>query len=267
MTSIAFLRQIVTDIHSVAPQGARKAVRAKLAEQISLPCREDDLKTEQLHFKFEMANAVRAKVMKADRYLREAEYKLRVHLSHIFEKETNTLVKNTLKKLGIRIENKTINEIEPTKTFQILQGLNISKKAGFKLPKTVVVEDLQNKCGGYFKLSEPKKIHVNLNQNELCATTIHETAHKNDLAEHIVRYIPVLDALSLISSKLIPSFNKNLITKEVRDYAAINRNEFIACTAEKLLSEQKSWSDLDPKIKKLYKLFLGPKFKTNEIKT
>jgi hypothetical protein len=282
MTSISTLRQIVKDIHAVAPQGARKAVRAKLTEQISRPISETEIMIEQLRFKSDMQNAVMEKVFTRNgddftvtrhSYATatevssfETRYKLRKHLSNIFDKEKNTLIKNTLTKLGVEIKNKTINEIEPNKTFEILQGLNISKKVGFKLPKTVVVEDLRTmNCSGYFILLQPKKIHIDPNKDKLCATTIHETAHKNDIAGHIVNTIPAINAFSLIADTFIQLFNKNLITKEVRNYAATNRDEFIACTVEKLLSEQKTWTDLDPKIKKLYNLFLGPKFKTNEL--
>lgn len=57
-----------------------------------------------------------------------------------------------------------------------------------------------------------------------------------------------------------------MITKEVKEYATKNRSEFVACTATKLISEGKTWSDFNPKIEKLYKMFRGPKLNLGETK-
>jgi hypothetical protein len=265
MASIAVLRQIVTDIHSFAPQGLRKAMRSELAAKI---CKPNTLVQNKISF-FELSSNFYMHIdangtsdFNMSRWHRpslSSDY-----FAKVYCKEQNLAIKKTLKDIGVHLRNKTGEKIAPERKFNILQGLMVSKKAGMELPKTVILENLTDELG-YFLQSRPKIITIDPNRDKLCKTAIHETAHKNDAAANIVSKLPIVNALSLITDKLIPLFNKNLITKEVRNYAVTDRDEFIACTVEKLLSEQKSWSDLDPKIKKLYNLFLGPKIKTNEL--
>jgi len=264
MTSISSLRQIVTDMHSFAPQGLRKAARAELAEMISEPSRFSIATLNRMRFaqpgyhgysKSERSFGAISKLIKSNSKNSISDY-----LSKIYDTEQNVLIKKIIKNLGIEFKNETNDKIHPDVIFSILQGLTASKKAGLKLPKNVILEEIED-CRGYFRRFKPKNIYVDPSGMGICSTTIHETVHKNDRAVRIVRCIPVIGTIERIGGKLTTSLNKKIIKQEIRKYAATNREEFLACTAEKLIAEQKIWSDLDPKIKKLYDMFLGPKLK------
>jgi len=252
MTSISKLRQIVTDMHTVFPQGARKAARAELAEKINKPGNVHDLISSRLAF----SNPDILGYWGSKRPFKKES--VSSYLSKIYDKEQNMLINKTIKNFGVEIKN----EIH----YEILQGIAVSKKAGLKLPKNVIVKNLEGHLGLFYD-SELKNIYIHPTNDKFCLTVIHETAHKNDMAAFIVNCIPVFNDISdFIGGKLISSFNKKLISQEICEYATKNRNEFIACTAHKLLSEGKQWTDLDPKIKRLYKLFLGPKLNLGQNK-
>lgn len=169
-------------------------------------------------------------------------------------------IKETAKGLGVQFTNKSKNEIGSLKIFEVLNGLFASKKAGLKLPKIVEFKKMQQH-GTHLWLN-PKKINLNPKSNEMLSNTIHEVTHKNDLGGRLTSVIPLLSILLKLPGVITTVSKYSTIEKTFgHNYAAINREEFIACTAEKLIAEKKSWSDLDPKIKKLYDMFKGPKLK------
>ena len=268
MTSISVLRQIVSDIHAVSPEGLRKVLSSELAAKSLIP---STLEANEKAFAKFSKKHMSDFFCSANQRSSGGKLNLSYHQSYstyyfakMYEKEQIKFTSRTLKKIGIELKNETYEIIKPEITFNILQGLLTSKKAGFKLPKTVVLEDMTERMTGYWQAINAKKIFINPKGDDLCVSTIHETAHKNDIASRVVNRILFAGILAAIPNKLIPLLNKNLIQKEICNYAAKNRREFIACTVEKLLSEQKTWADLDPKIKKLYDIFLGPKIKLND---
>jgi len=257
MTSISTLRQIVTDMHLVAPQGLRKVARAELAEKIDKPSGVFAVWANRQQFLIPETHGYRCS---------ESSYprtSVSNYLSKIYYKEQNMIIKKTIRNFGVEIKNETNYKIDEYATFNILQGLTVSKKAGLKLPKNVILETMED-CAGYFKPLKPKNIYIDPSESKLCSTVIHETTHKKDKFPRIISFVPIFGGLQIFGNGLILRLNKKLIKNEICEYATTNRNEFVACTAEKLLGEGKQWTDFDPKIKKLYDMFMGPKLKLGQ---
>lgn len=160
--------------------------------------------------------------------------------------------KKTMQELGIKIEKEKGETISLEKLYQVFQGLLISKKFFRKIPNEIILENLED-CSGYFQRIHPERIHIDPSNSEVFSTTIHETAHKNDT--NILWFIGDLIAPQIIKR------NRNLIKNEIGSSACTDRDEFIAETAEYLISHGKTWDDVDPKIKRLYKILLGPKLR------
>lgn len=158
--------------------------------------------------------------------------------------------KKTMQELGIKIRKEKKKKISLEKLYQVFQGLLISKKRFGKIPSEIILEELED-CSGYFQKAFPERIHIDLSSGDVFSTTIHETAHKNDT--NILGFIGDLIAPPIIKQ------NKNLIKNEIGSNACTDRDEFIAETAEYLISYGKTWNDVDPKIKRLYKILFGPK--------
>lgn len=253
MVSIGELRQIVSEVQTVFPQGLRKTARLRLAEQIKcLPVSE-------------VTNINKDSVKKlTDIFSKETALD---YYSKIRAQEQNKIVKIGMKELdgSIKFKNKTANDIGDTTMFGVLKGLFKSETTGLKLPKTIEFKNFHHRkdiCdNGEIKWHKPGKIYLNPESDDIFRTTIHEITHDNDLWGRLtsVAYrIPILQLMRLPGS-LITNFKANLIEKEISNYASFNREEFVACTAAKLISEGEQWSALDPKIKKLYDMFRGPK--------
>lgn len=260
MIKISTARQIVSDIHMVFPEGLRKAVRKDLAENIHqrhgfYQCAGDSLR-------FLGQNASEFKRLLLLNYPVEVLNNLygggksKAYCASLCEKELNKLMQKSLKENKVRINNMSANELGPEIIYDIWEGLMITKKAGLKLPERVNFKNLMD-CDGSFNIFKPKKIYIDSNCRRIRKTTIHETIHKNDFIAIILNRFTGIT----IFTKLLVRTHKKTIGKELCEYAYKNRNEFIACSAEKILTDGKSWSALDPKIRRLYKILLGPKLK------
>lgn len=123
-------------------------------------------------------------------------------------------------------------------------------------------ENMPNKKGlqmaGNFEPAFPHRIRINptLQAPKLYSRTIHELIHQHDRAN------PIVDLVRSIYGKIKISKNKGLISSEIDRYATTSRSEFVARTAEKIITEGKTLLDLHPKVAELFKLLAGSKFKT-----
>lgn len=182
-------------------------------------------------------------------------------------------IKQTASDLGVKLTNTTDKKILTSKMFDTLEGLFISKKAGLKLPKEIKFKNME--LDGAYHLWTPKKIYLNPKienyaahkqanmSTSLSSAAIHEITHANDLGFKLTGTIPFLNIPLRLPGFFATGFNSLKITKNLNRLASLDREEFIACTAEKLLFESKKWSDFDPKIKKLYDLLKGPNLNLN----
>jgi len=253
MINIKVAREFIADIHSIYPKGLRPTVRKNLTKAINTPSVISNFKDEydifgELQFNLNRNNNKQR--------LKSENFNLLKYLTKIVAKENQQLFTKTLKQMNVIVCNKTDNKLENNTKISLLQGLATAKSSGLKLPNTISIELNPNKnINGEYKEDFPHTIflYTNKNNNALGKTTIHEIVHMND--KHNWFY----NLISLIITKLL---YKNLIAKEIREYATSDRDEFIACTAAKILSEGKNWSDLHPLIQKLYKFMGGPEIKT-----
>lgn len=171
-----------------------------------------------------------------------------------------------IKDVGVVVKNESsLKKIPNDKLLGVLRGLNVAKHAFKKLPKQVVFETLPLKDQGNFNPQFFNRIVLNPLAKDIDETCVHEIAHRNDKVDLIFGNIPILCLLSSLiaigSSRLLLNRNKEKIISQIGKYALTDRSEFLAETARKLVCEGKSWQDFDPKIQKLYKIFLGPKIK------
>lgn len=167
---------------------------------------------------------------------------------------SNGDVDSKIKELGVVFKNQTKQQLTLSKKSDILKGLILLQKADLKLPKIIELEDTNN---GRYSFWHPKTIYFDSNFEDLILATVHEALHKNHLS--LVNFfwrIPDIDC----AQKLIEKHKKS-IGSELRDHAFDNMYEFVACAGEKLILEEKNWSDLSPIIKTLYDCFKGPKLK------
>lgn len=176
--------------------------------------------------------------------------------SDVYNEEQGNFVDEQLKSLGIRIANRTQSAISNNILFEILNGIMNTLKHFPKSPTIVEFKDLgfNSKGRKIFGLYDPEKsmtifIDSHIKDQQVLPVVVHEITHEND---------PSLFNESILDNILL-IFHSSKIKKEIRSYALTDRSEFVACTAEKLVSEGKTWNDLDPKIYKLYKHFNGPK--------
>ena len=168
--------------------------------------------------------------------------------------QSNDNVDAKIKSLGVTFKNTTKQQLTTLKKGDILAGLILSKNAGLKLPEVIEIEDTNN---GHYSLLHPKTIRLDSNYEDLILATVHETLHKNHLSPfNFLFKIPDAD----FSKDLIYKHTRS-IASDLRRHAFDNIYEFVACTGEKLIMEEKNWSDLNPIIKKLYNRFKGPKLK------
>lgn len=174
--------------------------------------------------------------------------------------EENKLINSIVRQLNVKVVNNTNQDIQNQSVLGALKGLVMAKGKGLNLPKNIIFKKIET--SGHFCIIKPRNIYLNpeLNPIEIANTSIHETTHKNDILGMLTR-IPVLSFITGTPGYIITKLNRTNITKSLGDYACTDREEFLACTAEKLIGENKTWSDLDPKIQKLYKFFRGPKLK------
>lgn len=261
MINISEARQIVSNIQEVFPHGLRKAVRIHMVERINQPSNIVPNEVSKTFFfqtrldKFKSSFSTNNLVNDLhSKYVNSVPD----YYSKIWDNELDMLINRTSKKLGVKIKNLTNDKTSSQVKFNILQGLLVSKKAGLKLPQIIKLKYLK-KHGGGFRPIYPNTILLDPRCDAVSSITIHEIAHKNDF-ENLLYYSLVKISLAT-AGKLILKANKKIIERELCENAHKNRCEFIASTVQKLLYEKKSWSDFDPKIKKLYDFFEGPKLK------
>lgn len=122
-------------------------------------------------------------------------------------------------------------------------------------------ENMPDKKGlqraGYFESVYPDRTHINptLEAPKLYSRTIHESIHQYD------RTNPISELARSIYGKIRIMMNKKAIATEIDRYATTNRSEFVARTAEKIITEGKTLQDLHPKVGALFKSLAGPRFK------
>ena len=245
MVNVSVLRQIVSDMHAGFPAGIRKFARNNICEKFSLPYSESILKPAAGHHEF------------FEKYGTDTFF---TYYHKVEEQEGNKLINKLKKELNINVEfiNKTKTNPCPSQMIEVWAGLIKSKKTGFKLPKVVEFEYLHKRGrAAEFNILTPKKLYLDPLYGTNSTYTMHEIAHKNDLGCRIINFPIAL--LLKIPGDIVIRRNRSKIVAELGEYAGTNRDEFIAETAQKLIHENKQWSDLDPKIKKLYNLFMGPK--------
>lgn len=243
MANISVLRQIVSNVHACFPTGIRKTARLVVSERLSLvktPMTEGFLKQDLLN------------TFSNDRVTVLQYY------SKVKQQESFKLINKVMKELNITFINKTNQDITESQMLDTLSGLVKAKNAGFKLPKVIKFKNLK-KTWGEFVPQQPNIIYLNPNSPSISSSSIHEAAHKNDLGARITRTIPILSIPLKLPGLITARCNRAVISKELGNHAYLDREEFIACTAQKLIVEDKQWSDLDPKIKKLYDFLMGPK--------
>lgn len=178
-----------------------------------------------------------------------------------YETVCKKLVSEKITELGVKkVINKTKQEVDADSMLEILRGLYLSAGAGLKPPKVIRLKEFK-KLGGYVNTLKPKTINLDPNESCLSQTTVHEIAHTNDLLAQCIKLVPYLGYIPHYAGKVVTNINRKIIVRELGHDATANREEFIAHVADKLISENKTWADLHPKIPKLYKLFRGPKLK------
>lgn len=161
-------------------------------------------------------------------------------------------VDTQLKDLGVVFKNKTTQQLTVPKKLDILDGLILSQNAGLKLPKVIEIEE--DTYNGHFNSLHPRKISFDASLENLSLVTVHETLHKNHMTNFNLFFrMPDVD----YAKQLIDRY-RVAMGSELRYHAFDNIFEFVACVGEKLITEQKNWSDLDPIISKLYDYFKGP---------
>ena len=244
MISINGLRQIVNDMHAVFPGGIRKNLR--IAAESKLTSNPIDCLT----VKGEIIDRMKQTYF-PDNFAK--------YWQKIQKEEEEKLIKSISSRHGFQFKNQTNEEIDRSNIFEVLKGVLKAEKAGLKMPKNIIFKDMD-----YFGEINPRNLdNLYLNPKEfreLATTTVHEITHKNDKFGMFTR-LPVINFIMATPGGIITLLNRSKISKAVTYYASMNREEFIACTAEKLICENKTWSDLDPKIKKLYDFFNGPRLK------
>ena len=173
------------------------------------------------------------------------------------------------KELGIRVINgsKTMEAENPEGVARakctVINAITRLKECLPIEPKEILLEEnMLNNGGpqimGEFKAAYPNMIYVNptMEAPKLYSRTIHELIHQHDRAN------PIVDLARSIYGKIKIARNKKVISSEIDRYATINRSEFVARTAEKLVTENKTLQDLHPKVAELFKLLAGSRFKT-----
>ncbi len=172
------------------------------------------------------------------------------------DKYSNEVAEKLFKKLRIKFKYRFEGNPTIQQKIDILSGLFISKKAGLKLPKIIQLDTTNN---SHFEAVHPKTIRLGLGQKNLSNVIVHETIHKNHLSlfNFLFRF---RERFFNEDSQLI-SQSKSKIGNELRAHAYDDFTEFVACTGEKLLCENKKWDDLNPIIKEVYKYFKGPKLR------
>lgn len=277
MTNIQSLRHIVTDIHKVYPQGIRKAYREGFSNSLSAYKKGFRSYAPEEVYDYALSNLKKQKKLNSNI--------IQAYLSEIYYKEQDMFlskrIKDVLTVLNVKIIDKS-NQVTPEIESEMAKGLIKSHNAGLKLPKTVIVkksllslqENITNflldklnlrkymfdEVEGTFKNETPSKIFVKANSDDIAATTIHEIIHKNHLSDPIVNKLNIFsyDNQQVLNDKAI------LIKKEIGDYALTDLLEFVACTAQKLITENQNWNNFDSIVKKLYENFSGPQIYLNK---
>ena len=211
MVSVGILRQIVSDIHAVSPQGLRKAVRTELAATISKPSSLIENEKARTAFSkscikdFFTSSSERRKLDKL-----ELAYPKRAtsnYFAKVYKKEQASVTKKTLKELQVKIQNRDCGTNEIEKNFNVTQGVLALKKAGLKLPENVCLEDLRGK-GGYFTLKMPTYIFVDCKEERLCRIAIHESVHLNDTVAQKLFQNDFTRYFAALGEKLMPFWAK-----------------------------------------------------------
>ncbi|MFA7659332.1 MAG: hypothetical protein WCY19_07850 [Candidatus Gastranaerophilaceae bacterium] len=242
MCRIGELRKIVTEIHSVFPQGLRETCRQNALASI---------KGETFSRVTEGEGNI-----SSNNLLEQFQY-----YSKINKQEEKKVINKLIKKLGITIQDISGTEIPDKKKIQILKGLYVSQNAKLELPQAIKLKRFKKNTLGTFTQRKPNEILIdNSYPLFIDSVTIHETLHKNDFKNNWIRntFLPCL-----ILDKIMLILNSKTICNTLGRNALKNRAEFVAYTGEKLLHEKKKWDDLPPKIKRIYKFFNGPKIKLN----
>jgi len=159
-----------------------------------------------------------------------------------------------LKNLGTKITNKSASKNISFISMDTCSGIAKLKKYGFKTPKNVTIGDYKDRFGFYNKLL---KNTIFLAGDAREQVVLHESIHLNHLKGYINSILQAVKTLTPHNFKLFLE-NKNVIKKEISDYATTNTHEFVAETGAKLFENNWDWSKFNPKIKELYKLFNGP---------